>query len=475
MDPACLPERGCIAQDIPDQPPRPQRPITLALSVEPATRAIIPPDGVPEGTNRRLILELLKNVATGPFRLANGSVARLTAEPSGSTLEGFIDQDRPSAGPGYVAIHATTPVGPWEIRGELQVVGPESPSFVWRIHVDEPGYWAIAFAPTPGDGGADAPDRPDGGADAPDGPAELSLMPETVRFDGVVVTHKSFQTVNVLYSGSESDLTTSVTGLDEASYSAGPVVCPVATRPCTLDVTFAPKTWGTAVASLVVSGKRGEKAVAMLAGIATRLEISPGVFAYGSVNVTQQKAQQFVVVNRGDTSADVLSVKTTHENFTVSNDMCTGTAVGAGRECTFTVILEPSAVATRTAICTVAAQDRDFASVSLTGTGVSAFSFSVSKGAFGEVPIGTSSTPFDFLLSYRGGRRSGTLTTPFITGQNRDDFKVTSNGCSTLDPNVNCRISVTFTPTASGLRTAELSEGDNLSSATVTLEGTGVP
>src|SRR5574340_664813 len=63
-----------------------------------------------------------------------------------------------------------------------------------------------------------------------------------------------------------------------------------------------------------------------------------------------------------------------------------------------------------------------------------------------------------------------------ITGSNAGDF-AQSNSCgSSLATNASCTINVTFTPTASGARTASISVTDNASGSpqTVSLTGTGL-
>ena len=63
-----------------------------------------------------------------------------------------------------------------------------------------------------------------------------------------------------------------------------------------------------------------------------------------------------------------------------------------------------------------------------------------------------------------------------IAGANAGDFKVTSSTCSSVAASGTCSLGVSFTPSASGSRTATLSLTDNAASSpqVITLSGTGV-
>jgi hypothetical protein len=60
-----------------------------------------------------------------------------------------------------------------------------------------------------------------------------------------------------------------------------------------------------------------------------------------------------------------------------------------------------------------------------------------------------------------------------LGGTNPGDFSVKSACGSSLLTGANCTVSVTFTPTATGKRTATLSIADGAGTQTVALTGTG--
>jgi hypothetical protein len=73
------------------------------------------------------------------------------------------------------------------------------------------------------------------------------------------------------------------------------------------------------------------------------------------------------------------------------------------------------------------------------------------------------------------GNAALTLSSLALTGTNAGDFAQTNNCGSSIAAGANCTISVTFTPTASGTRTAAVTLTDNATGSprTVCLTGTG--
>ena len=103
---------------------------------------------------------------------------------------------------------------------------------------------------------------------------------------------------------------------------------------------------------------------------------------------------------------------------------------------------------------------------------------STTSMAFGNQMVGTTSGAQAVTLSNTGGAVLNNISVS-ITGANPGDFAVSNNPCgSTLAPNANCGIGVTFTPTASGSRSASLTIVSNdpaHPTLQIALTGTGVP
>ena len=106
------------------------------------------------------------------------------------------------------------------------------------------------------------------------------------------------------------------------------------------------------------------------------------------------------------------------------------------------------------------------------GGGTPGASLSATKLGFGKVPVSMTSNPKSVTLTNNG---SATLNISSITISG--DYAISANTCgSTLAVGANCKVSVTFTPTATGARKGTLSFNDNApgSPQTVALTGTGI-
>src|ERR1019366_7096569 len=115
--------------------------------------------------------------------------------------------------------------------------------------------------------------------------------------------------------------------------------------------------------------------------------------------------------------------------------------------------------------------------VTLSGTGVGVPIVSLTAGSltFASQNVGTTSAAQSVTLNNTG---SATLliSSLAVTGTNAGDFAQTNTCGASVAAGGNCSISVTFTPTAAGIRGASVTITDNAAGSphTVTLSGTGV-
>lgn len=89
-------------------------------------------------------------------------------------------------------------------------------------------------------------------------------------------------------------------------------------------------------------------------------------------------------------------------------------------------------------------------------------SYSPSSIAFGSQVIGIASSAHDITLTNCGSAALG-ISSITITGTNAGDYGQTNTCGSSLAAGANCTISVIFTPTTTGTRTASVSISDNVS------------
>lgn len=113
-------------------------------------------------------------------------------------------------------------------------------------------------------------------------------------------------------------------------------------------------------------------------------------------------------------------------------------------------------------------------SVPLSGTGATPLAqLSPSSLNLGVLTVGSTSSPQLVTLVNAGSTL--TISSIGINGSDASDFAESSNCGSTIAEGASCQIKVTFTPTASGARSAALTVSDNApgSPQTVALSGTG--
>jgi hypothetical protein len=165
---------------------------------------------------------------------------------------------------------------------------------------------------------------------------------------------------------------------------------------------------------------------------------------------------------------------TNAKDFSESNTC--GSSVAAEGNCPISVTFTPSASGSRTA--SVSITDNASGSpqtVSLSGTGAGpVVSLSPTSLTFGSQAVGTLGAAQTITLS-NTGNAALSITSITVTGTNAKDFSETNTCGSSVAAEGNCPISVTFTPSASGSRTASVSITDNASGSpqTVSLSGTG--
>jgi len=213
-------------------------------------------------------------------------------------------------------------------------------------------------------------------------------------------------------------------------------------------------------------------------GTAPAVSLSPTSLAFGNQPVgTPSTAQSLTLSNTGNAALSITSVALTGTNagdFAQTNTC--GSSVAAGGNCAITVTFTPAATGSRTASVSITDNASGSPqSVSLSGTGTaSVVSLSPTSLAFGNQPVGTPSTAQSLTLSNTGSAALS-ITSVALTGTNAGDFAQTNTCGSSVAASANCTISVTFTPSARGSRTASVSITDNASGSpqTVNLSGTG--
>ncbi len=172
-------------------------------------------------------------------------------------------------------------------------------------------------------------------------------------------------------------------------------------------------------------------------------------------------------------------------------DTCTATThLASGASCTFSVVFAPTSAGAKGSSASsfgarvdvthaAGAVNGRGAGSPVWGTGVApTSSLTGGPAGFGNRQVGTTSTPRTFTFTNTG---SGPFTvTVGLSGTNAGNYAIVSNLCTgaTIPASGNCTFGVTFTPSATGSRTATLTatgtSGTATTSSTASLTGTGI-
>ena len=310
------------------------------------------------------------------------------------------------------------------------------------------------------------------------------LTPTSLAFGVQVInTTSSSRAVTLSNTGNASMSITSIafTGTNAADF-ARTTTCGAtlaAGANCSISVTFRPTATGSRTANLSVSDNApGSPHTIPLTGTGTAVTVSPTSLTFTSQAVgTTSAARTVTLTNSGTTTLTAVSVSITGTNLGdyAQTNTC-GTSVAAGQNCTISVTFRPTAPGTRTASLGIADSDPTSPQVvTLTGTGTGpAAQLTPTSLAFAVQVINTTSSSRAVMLS-NTGNASMSITSIAFTGTNAADFARTTTCGATLGAGASCTISVTFRPTATGSRTANLSVSDNApgSPHTIPLTGTG--
>ena len=254
--------------------------------------------------------------------------------------------------------------------------------------------------------------------------------------------------------------------------------CPAslpAGKSCAIKVTFKPTAVGTRFASLSVSYKGiGSPQIVPLSGtgISLSVTLTPAKLTFATQLIgTVSSPQLATLTNTGDQAVSISNILTTGA-FKQTNDCPSSLQPNAS--CKIQVEFAPKAKGLANGKLSV--EDDAVGSpqtVTLAGTGT-VVELSPEGLNFGDQKVGTKSTPVPVTLTNKG-KTSLSISKIAITGNDPGDFTQKNNCGTSVPAGGQCKISVTFAPTAPGARSAMLSVSDDGggSPQTVSLSGTG--
>ncbi|HXM64150.1 MAG TPA: choice-of-anchor D domain-containing protein [Terriglobales bacterium] len=269
-----------------------------------------------------------------------------------------------------------------------------------------------------------------------------------------------------------------VTGTDAQDFSQQnncPSTLPVGGS-CEIQVVFAPTSVGYDSASLSVAykGNGSPQSIPLLgSGVQlTSVSLLPSSLTFATQDLkTTSTPQVATLLNNGSTDVTISKISTSKQ-FGQSNN-CPAT-LPVGQSCQIQVTFSPTTVGKANGKLSVTDNAPGSPqTVALSGLGT-LITLSPIGINFGNQKVGTSSSPVPVTLS-----NQGTITLNIsqieIGGANPGDFSQTNNCGSTLAAGAQCTIRVTFTPTQTGARSANVQVQDNVnpSPQDVALGGTG--
>jgi len=280
---------------------------------------------------------------------------------------------------------------------------------------------------------------------------------------------------------------TSVTGVAFADYAVSGCIQTLSPGAvCSVRVTFSPTATGSRAATVTMADSttaRTHSFTVTGTGVAPTLTLSinpPALnFADLAVGATSTPALLVQVTNTGDAIVPIDRVFI-NGDFRLSTNTGCVTNLRVGSTCSIYVEFTPTATGARTGkIIIEDTATGNPQSVTLSGNGIVDAAAAIATPdsySFGVQAQGTTSAVSPTVNLTNTGNLPFDASNVSITGANAGDFQISSNACSGnfLAPGRSCGVSVTFTPTATGARTASLTFTNAAGTQKATLTGTAV-
>ena len=260
---------------------------------------------------------------------------------------------------------------------------------------------------------------------------------------------------------------------------------------CTVQLSFTPAAAGTRSASLVIThNAAGGSSSTSLSGTGVALNpvigVSPTTLSFTQTLGSTSAAQTLTVSNTGNAPLTIAALSiggAQASEFRIAGGTCSaGTSVPANGSCSVLVSFAPLATGARNASLSLS---HDAAgsptTVALVGTGTASAQPAISLNAttlvFGPQVVGSASASQAMTVS-NSGAAPLTLAGTLLSGSAAGDFSL-GGSCTAgavLAPGAACSLSLGFTPSALGVRSASLTLNSNASNgaAVLSLSGSGV-
>ncbi|HEU0036688.1 MAG TPA: choice-of-anchor D domain-containing protein [Kofleriaceae bacterium] len=310
---------------------------------------------------------------------------------------------------------------------------------------------------------------------------QITVSPSALAFGEVRTgTTSTGQAVTITNSGTAS-LTISNLALPGGFTVSAPAV-PFGILPgasTTLTVKFAPTVDGPASGNLVITSNAASSPTAVAlsgTGVSPRIAVAPSSHDFGDVRVgTSSVPRTFTIQNPGNVTATVTAI-TVPAPFVATGVPSLPAQLAPGGSLAFDVTFAPTARASIAKAIAVTS-DAGTANTPITGRGIAPLiAASPSPASFGTIALGASSSVV--VQVSNPGDAPLAVASLSISGANAGDFALAPPPTvpTTLAPGASLAVTVAFTPTGHGTRSAQLaiaSDALGTPSKVVGLSGSG--
>ena len=230
---------------------------------------------------------------------------------------------------------------------------------------------------------------------------------------------------------------------------------------CTITVTFKPTATGARTAAVSISDNApGSPHTVSLTGtgVLPAVTLAPASLTFPTqVVFTTSPAQSITLTNSG---LGILKITRGTITGPFTQTSTCGATVNPGASCTLTVKFKPTTIGTLSGSISITDNaPLSPQTVALSGTGTYV-QFTPSGLNFGNQQVGTTSLRKLITLSNKGSVAVN-ISSIAITGVNSSDFSEVNNCPASIAGGASCSIGVTFTPSATGARSASVSISDD--------------
>lgn len=320
----------------------------------------------------------------------------------------------------------------------------------------------------------------------------LSIMPGSMDFGTVTVGQMSASTRFTVKNDGDvptQPLMAFLTGPNASDFVITMNTCIAAQLSkfgtCVVDVAAYPMAMGPRDATLQVGSSMNGFAMAMLkanyVAMGASLVAEPPNYTWGTVAKGVMGPELMVTFKNvgtmptGTLGGSILS----GAEFQLGQDNCIGLALNPAQSCTVKVRMNPTSAGMKTATLQATASPGGMPVAMLSGMGTDGLVTMPSFWDFGGVSVGQNSGTQQITIRNDGMSASGIIPGPAILlGADPAHFEITADTCymQNLSMGGTCTVTVRFTPTAAGQRSANvmLMSGGPLGNVSADLKGNGL-